>query len=977
MTTGKYPRRLAHGGRIDRDRPLCFTFNGRSMLGFVGDTVASALMANGVDVVARSFKYHRPRGFFGGGRDDPSAMVAIRDAYGYDAAVRASQVQLADGMDVRTTTGWPSVAFDVGGLVRPFAPFIKAGFYYKTFKWPNWRWFEPLIRRATGFGRVDPNASPRPAERLHAVTDVLIVGGGIAGISAAAELRDSSLDVMLADERPVLGGAAGWGGGSVGGTPVADFVRTNASRINASDNIQVLNDTVVTGAYEGNFFTLSQCVHADDGARLLRHWKVRADKVILATGSTERPLVFEGNDIPGVMLASAVTCLIEEYAVAPAGRLAVFTNNDLGYATALSASRAGIEVVAVIDVRTAPPAQLSDELEAAGITLLTGSEVVRAVGRGRVRGVDISPLDGGARIHLTCDGLAVSGGTTPLVHLAAHRGMKPVYEPAAAAFVPAELPADWYAAGDVLGPSTPDTAVAAGRAVGCAVLGKDAPVPVTTADPQGIQPHWRAQGGDTGKMFVDLQNDVTVADIELAASEGYVSVEHLKRYTTLGMGTDQGRTSNINGLALLAEQTDREIADVGTTTFRPPYTAVPMSAIAANRTGTLYRAPRVLPAHAIHKDAGAVFEDVGWQRPDWYRDNGVDREAAVNAEMSAVRNAVGLFDGSPLGKIEIAGPDARRFLDRFYVSNLMTLKPGRVRYSVMLHEDGVIFDDGVVTCVDDNLFIAGPSSGNADAVAAWFERWRQTEWPTMRVAVAPVTSQWASFAIAGPHARELLTALKPDFDVSGDAFPHMAYREGELDGMPARVSRVSFTGELQYEINVPAANGLALLERVIAVSNPMGGRLVGLEAWLRLRLEKGYLHVGADTNGRTTPLDIGMAGIVAKKPADFIGRRSLSLPYAVSAAREELVGLRCVAGVLRVGGRVLAEDASAPPCKTVGYVTSACHSPSLGYHVGLALIENGSRRLGEPVRIYDDGAVVDAEICRPGPYDPENERLKA
>ncbi len=970
-------RRLENGGLIDRRKELRFTFNGKPMTGYDGDTVASALMANGVGIVARSFKYHRPRGFFGAGREDPSAMLAVRDKHGFDAAVRAADIHLTEGMDVRTSTGFPSAAFDIGALIGPFARFIKAGFYYKTFKWPDWRWFEPVIKHTTGFGRIDPAALPRPAERVHFSCDVLVIGAGAAGLAAADALTGSGRDVVVVDENRMSGGALSWGGTRIDGEDAAAWARVRADRITSADNIRVLTDTVVTGAYEGNFFTLLQSVYDGGGVRLLRHIKLRAAHVILATGAVERPLVFPGNDLPGVMLASAVQRYIGAFGVAPASRLAVFVNNDTGYRAAVAAHRAGIDIAAVIDVRAAPPQTVLETMAEIGVPVITESEVVGVIGKKRVRAVEVRSLAGGHVTRIDCDGLAVSGGETPLVHLAAHRGVKPVYDPESASFVPGALPDGWVGAGAAMGPATLETAVASGRSAAHAIISGEKPPPARRANPFNIQPHWRALTGDPARMFVDLQHDVTVADVELAAREGYVSVEHLKRYTTLGMGTDQGRTSNINGLAILAGVTGREIADVGTTTFRPPYTAVPMIAVAGNRVKTFYRAARHLPAHEAHEKSGAVFEDAGWLRPDWYRANGAHREAAVAAEMAAVRGAVGLFDGSPLGKIEVAGPDARAFLDRFYVSNIMTLKPGRIRYSVMLHEDGVIFDDGVVTCIDDNLFAVGSSSRNADAVAAWLERWRQTEWPGMRVAVAPVTSNWASVAIAGPNAGDVLAALDPGFNISADAFPHMAYREGRIAGVDARVSRVSFTGELQYEINVPARHGTALLTRLIDLTQPMGGRLVGLEAWLRLRLEKGYLHVGADTNGRTTPLDIGMAGVVAKKPGDFIGKRSLSLAYAQSDNREELVGLTAKTRELRVGGRILADDQATPPCRTQGYVTSACYSPSLQCYVGLALIENGTKRMGETVRIFDAGQVLTAEICRPGPFDPDNERLMA
>jgi sarcosine oxidase, subunit alpha len=529
-----------------------------------------------------------------------------------------------------------------------------------------------------------------------------------------------------------------------------------------------------------------------------------------------------------------------------------------------------------------------------------------------------------------------------------------------------------------------ETALAQGdraaRSIGAAMKVSLRPTPseVVEADSFGVvAPLWKPARGSSSAMWVDFQNDVKASDVELAARENYVSVEHLKRYTTLGMGTDQGRTSNVNGLALMAGLTGRAIQAIGTTTFRPPYTAVRMGAIANRRQGGLYKPRRLLPAHSVHEKRSAVFEDFGWERPDWYRCNGENREAAVTAEMTAVRTHVGVFDGSSLGKIEVTGPDAAEFLSRFYVSNMTTLKKGRVRYSVMLKEDGVIFDDGVVACLGENHYLASPTSGQADAVAAWFERWRQTEWPSMRVAISPVTSSWASIAIAGPQSRVLLSRLEPNFDLPNETFPHMGIREGVIGGVSARVARISFTGELQYEISVPARYASSLMESLLAPEGELKPCVVGIEAWMRLRLEKGYLHLGSDTNGRTTPRDVGMAGIVAKRKDDFIGKRSLTLAFATSPEREQLVGLIALQGTLEVGGRILASGHVKPPCPTEGYVTSACVSPSAGRSIGLALIERGYARQGETVSVYCGGTIIPCRISTPVFYDPTNERLQA
>lgn len=976
--------RLPKGGLIDRERPLRFRFDGHAMTGFAGDTLSSALMANGVGIVARSLKYRRPRGFFGAGMEDPNAMLAVRDAYGYDPAIRAGQVLLAEGMEARSVTGFPSPGFDLGAVAQVAGGLLKAGFYYKTFMWPSWKLYEPLIRRATGFGRPDPASEPRPRDQRHESCDVLIIGGGAAGTAAATGLLGTGLRVVLADDRPRLGGALLWEAAEIEGRSGEAWAATRQAELDGADEVEVLTSTVVTGAYEGNFFTLLQALHGEGGLAGERLWKLRTRHVVLATGATERPLVFSGNDRPGVILASALRRYLGEFAVAPAAEIAVFANNDSGYRTAQTALRAGLRVTAVVDTRAEAGSGAADSIAAAGVRCFHAAEIAGTAGYKGLRSIAVAPIGGGPATRIDCAALAVAGGSTPLVHLAAQRGAKPVYDSEASAFVCPELPPGWLAAGSVCGPRSLPGALEEGFRVAQSIRAAENRGRVALRMPPAIgpaaeaaTPYWHATAGKPAEMWVDLQNDVTLADIELAAREGYRSVEHLKRYTTLGMGTDQGRTSNVNGLALMAELTGHPIGELGTTTFRPPYAAVRMAAIAHVRQEDLHRPRRLMPAHDSHAAAGAVFEDFGWQRPDWYRSNGGDREAAIAAEMAAVRHAVGIFDASPLGKIEVTGADAAAFLDRFYVANLLTLKPGGLRYSVMLKEDGVIFDDGVVACLAPNHYLASPSSGHADAVARWFERWRQTEWPKLQVAIAPVTENWVSLALAGPRARELLKALNPSFDISPEAFAQMQIRQGRLDGVPARIARVSFTGELQYEVSAPARYGRDLLDSFLAAGAAMEVRRVGMEAWLRLRLEKGYLHIGADTNGRTTAEDIGMGALVRKKAVDFIGKRSLSLAFGRSPDRQQLVGLKALDGRLEVGGRVLAAGHLGPPCPTEGYVTSACESPALNRSIGLALIERGFARLGERVRIYGGGRLVEAEICRATFYDPDGARLKA
>lgn len=969
--------RLDKGGDIDRSRPLNFQFNGETLQGYAGDTLASALLANGVGTVARGFKYHRPRGIFAAGLDEPNAMLAVRDGHGYDPALRAGQVALREGLEVNSVTGWPSANFDaVSWLTQLTAPFMPAGFYYKTLKWPNWSWYENTIRNSTGFGSADGQADQRQREMRHEQCDVLIVGAGPAGLAAAKALTGADRSVILADLSAQPGGVLRYESAQIDGVDGAQWADNVVASFKQSGH-RYLSNTTVSAAYEGNFFTLLETLRDSRGVVGERVWKLHAKAVILATGAHDRPMLFANNDRPGILLGQAVREFIGQYAAAPGRSIAIATNNDSAYLTALQAQANGLQTT-LIDTREKPSSEHLAAIKAAGVTAHLGAHIEDTKGSQRIKQIKIRQGSNGTTQNVMCDALAVSGGFTPVVHLAAHRGSKPVYDERFGAFACPNLPKQWNAAGACTGKRNLADVIASGFEAAAAITTVTGEMPkvevvlnMGSASAPAIAPT-----GKRNKMWVDLQNDVKVSDIELAARENYVSVEHLKRYTTLGMGTDQGRTSNINGLAILADRTGRSMNDVGTTTFRPPYSAVRMGAIAQHRQSESYQPKRLLPAHAFHEQHQAVFEDFGWQRPDWYKANGAERSAAMKVEMAAVREHVGLFDASPLGKIEIAGPDAREFINRFYVSNLATLKPGRIRYSVMCHDDGIVFDDGVVTCINDNLFLAGPTSGHAEMVAGHFERWHQTEWPELKVSITPVTSNWAAIAIAGPKARDLLQALEVDFDVSAEALPHMHYAEGKISGVPARIARVSFTGELQYEVSVPSRYAQALLERAMTLGEQYDARLVGMEAWLHLRLEKGYLHLGADTNGRTTPLDIGMGIVVAKKQTDFLGKRSLFLPFNQSEKREQLVGLKPVDGRIQIGGRILADGHTQVPCPSIGNVTSAGETPTVG-NIGLAVIEAGFSRMGDTVHIYANGEVSTAEICSPVFYDPENQRLNA
>jgi sarcosine oxidase, subunit alpha len=889
--------RLATGGHIDRTRPLSFSYDGRIYSGFEGDTLASALLANGVDLVGRSFKYHRPRGLFGAGADEPNAVVQLESGPRLSPNRVATEVPLYAGLVARSVNAWPSLDFDLYAVNDRLSRLLPAGFYYKTFMWPNWNLFEGTIRKAAGLGTAPTEPDVDRYRHRFAHCDVLVIGAGPAGLNAAREAALAGAKVLMVEAEPALGGSALWRQREAGkDLGIAD--------LEAMPNLTILTRTTAFGYYDHNLVAAVE--HCAGGERL---WKIRAGAVILATGAIERPLVFPNNDVPGVMLASAVQRYAHGFGVAAGKRAVLFGNNDglADYAAQFAA--AGIEVVATLDTRR--------------------SEAVLGVrGRKRVRAVRTSRGD------IACDLLAVSGGWNPVVHLFSQSSGSIRFCEKRQMFVP-------------------EGAVQAVRCVGGAAGDFDL----------DTQP-WHSDGN--GKAFVDLANDVTAADVRLAARENYASVEHLKRYTTLGMGPDQGKTSNVNGLMLMGEATGRTPGEVGTTRFRPPYTPVSFGAIAGARTSELVRPRKYLPAYRWHEAQGAVFEDYGWQRPEAYPQPGESIDAAALREAKAVRSDVGFFDASPLGKIEVWGSDAARFLDFIYVGTMSTLKPGRIRYGLMLDENGVIIDDGVAIRLADDRFLLHTTSAGAERIAAMLDEWLQCEFSGWHVCALDCTLQWGTLALSGPKAVPAAQSL----GLPIDDLPHMQFREASLGHAPMRIARVSYTGEPTLEISVPARNMTALLNLAAAVPNATPYGIAALEI---LRIEKGYAHVGADTDGTTTPDDIGMGGTIAKKTSDFVGRRSLLRPAEAGNHRLQLVGLES-AKLLTVGAHVM--DAKTAPCPSDGFVTSACFSPTLDRPVALARVRNGRSRMGETVQLFDLGQTCTARIVQPGFVDPEGVRLR-
>ena len=1003
------PYRLASGGRlIDRAKKLHFSFDGQPLTGFAGDTVASAVMANGQRVFGRSFKYHRPRGVVGLGSEEMNALLGVGDGARHEPNLRATQVELFEGLSAVSQNRWPSLNFDIGAINNRFSRVLPSGFYYKTFMWPKSFWkhvYEPIIRRAAGLGKAPEGRDPDTYENIHVHCDVLVIGAGVGGLAAAEAAAASGAKVIIADENSRFGGLADIGDGSIEGQTQIDWAMAKAQGLAAAANVHVLTRTTVVGHWHHNHVMLFERLADHDPALLAagvpRHrlWKVRATRIILASGAIERPLAFANNDRPGVMLASAARAMVERFGVAPGAQGIVFTNNDDAYLTALALRKAG-SVVRVVDSRSRADGALVAKARAAGIDVDTGS-VVSAV-HTSFGGLSISDVKvaayrkGQGRVikerQVECDFIAMSGGWNPALHLWCHNGGKIKFDDTLQSFRPDRHDDPIAAVGAANGTfglqETLTEAYGAGEAAAKAALpkSKSAKLKAPKAEQSSQAPLeslWFAPAtgkyNEGNKHFIDYQNDVTAADLELAQREGYESVEHTKRYTTFGMATDQGKTSNLNGLGVLSEATGKTIPEIGVTTFRPPYTPFSFGSIAGPLTKNLFLPIRRTAIFKWHVDQGASFEPIGqWRRAYTYPRPGEDKHASINREILCVRNKVGLLDASTLGKIEIKGPDAAEFLDRIYTNMFSTLKIGKCRYGLMMNELGFLTDDGVTVRLADDHFLMHTTSGGADRIAAWLEEWLQTEWTHYKVFVTPVTEQWSQFAIAGPKARDVLMKLEPSFDISHEALPHMSFIEGKLGPYPVRLFRISFSGELSYEVATPANLGRGLWNEIIAAGAEFGLEPYGTEALHVLRAEKGYIVVGDETDGTTTPIDVGLDGLVSKKKTDFIGKRSLEQPYLKGRDRKQLVGLLTEEPneVLPDGAYAVRAVKDKPPMEMIGQVTSSYHSPTFGRSIAMALIHNGRARMGETISFpLPGGKVVKAKIVDPVFYDKEGGRL--
>jgi methylglutamate dehydrogenase subunit C len=968
--------RLPQGGLIDRSATFGFTFDGKRFAGHPGDTLASALLANGVRLMGRSFKYHRPRGVICAGASEPNALVELREGGRKEANTRATTVELYDGLVAKSQNRWPSLDFDLGAINSFAAPIFVAGFYYKTFMWPKSFWekvYEPMIRRMAGLGSASKDADPDIYEKSYAHCDLLVIGSGPTGLMAALAAARANMRVILADDGSRFGGSLLFENEAINDKPGLEWADEVIAELASSPNATLLPRTTIFGWYDGNIFGAVERVNDHVAAPpphepRQRYWRIIARRAVLAAGAEERPIVFGGNDVPGVMLASAVRGYLNRYAVACGQTAVVFANNDSGYRTARDLQARGVSVEAIVDSR------MEVKADARGVRVLLGRMVAAVIGG---KGVSAVRLNDGTR--LKCDVVAISGGFSPIINLACQRGAKPRWKSDIAGFVPPPTDGLLVAAGSAAGKMLLSECLADGAAAG-AQDGKRPAIPKCRDEAFAISPLWWVKSSK-GKAFVDYQNDATAHDLLLAKREGYTDIEHVKRYTTTGMATDQGKLGNVNAVAILAEAEGKAIEKVGTTTFRPFYTPVCFGVLAGPFTGKHFQPIRKSPLHEWATEFGATFVDAGlWLRSAWFPKEGEDWRASADREVRNARQRVGICDVSTLGKIDVQGKDAGAFLDRLYCNTFSTLAVGRARYGIMLREDGIVFDDGTTSRLAEDHFLMTTTTANAGRVMSHIEFCHQALWPDLDVTYVSVTEQWAQIAVAGPKARATLQKIVDGITLDDTTFPYLAAKNVTvLGGVAVRLFRISFSGEHAYELAVPADYGSVAAHAVMKAGEEFGISPYGTEALSIMRIEKGHV-AGGELNGTTTAADLGLGRMMSTKK-DYIGRVMATREGLTHKNRQCLVGLRAVnkSDRIRAGSHLLKKNDAPSMANDQGYISSLAWSPMLDQWVGLALLENGRERQGEVLMIFDglrDYHVL-GKVCDPVHYDKENTKLHA
>ena len=993
--------RLDNIGLINRDIRISFKFNGKNYYGYEGDTLASALIANGVHLIGRSFKYHRPRGFFGSGVDEPYAIVQLYRNGESIANIKSTEQELFEGLEATSLNCWPNVNFDIGAINNFLKIFLPAGFYYKTFMWPKSFWhkvYEPFIRKAAGFGVASVKHDQERYEHKYEYCDLLVTGSGPSGLASAYAAAKNGAKVILAEDKPRFGGTLLTSEVNIGNQTGKEWAENIITELREMPNVVIKNRSQVFGYYDHNMLVMSERM-SDHLSKTKKYspkerlWYIRAKEAVISSGSIERPMVFGNNDTPGVMLSSAAKEYLKVYGVLVGKKPLIFTNNDSGYETAIEFKKNGIEPI-ILDTRKDPQSEIINEAKNLNINIKLSYVVVAAKGYKKVKSAEVALISEdkkkiGVVENISCDCICVSGFWTPTIHLASQSGNKTKYNKNIDAFISGQSKQEETTIGSANGIFTLEETLKNAFDVGYELSKKITKNDNKISTPSVVEKKSAEHDkfwcvplpkGKNYKRFLDFQNDVAVSDIEIALKEGYRSIEHVKRYTTLGMATDQGKTSNLNGLQLVSNIENKIVPEVGHTTFRPPYTPVTIGAIVGREVGKHSKPTRKSPIHTWHKENNAVFVDAGvWLRPRFYKNGNENLFEGSKREAANVRKNVGVCDVTTLGKIDIKGPDAAELLNRVYTNAWLKLPVGKARYGVMLREDGIVMDDGTTTRISENHYHMTTTTAQAANVLSHLEYYLQVVWPELNVNVVSVTEQWAGAAIAGPKSRELLKKLFPEIDVSNEGLPFMGYIEGNLSGIKARIFRISFSGELAYEVNVESDNGIFMWEKIMEIGKKFKIQPYGTEALSTLRIEMGHV-AGSELDGRTIPYDNSLEGLVSKKK-DFIGKRSLNRKAFIAEDRQKVVGVVPIDKKTSIpeGSHLVINANAKLPNPKLGYISASCWSVEYDNPFSLAILSDGKNMIGKKLFAVSPlkNKSIPVEIVSSHYVDPKGERVRS